>query len=135
MNQATCTHGIAQRKKYGTQESDGLEICSRCKLPTPESWQVKARTNPPPEPAAIVRARAARTRGSQFLEIQLEIAESSRDVRFGEADSGQRTARDHGEILTAIEAEGWRLENAGYVFVPTVNPPDKRSWAQARVWR
>ena len=119
MSQATCTHGLVQRLKYGTKQSDGLDVCLGCKLPTPESWQAKVATAPPPEPAAIVQARTARTRGAGFLEIQLEVAESSRDVRFGEADSGERTARDHGEILAAIESEGWRLEHVGYVFVPT----------------
>lgn len=119
--QTTCGHGMVERNKFGTKTDDGLEICLGCELPTIESLQAKLAAGPltPPVPAPISQARAARTRGSQFLEIQLEIAESSRDVRFAEADSGGRTARDHGEILTAVEAEGWRLENVGYVFVPT----------------
>ena len=98
-----------------------MEICLGCMLPTPESWQARVvdTTAPALEHGAIAQARRARASESQFLEIQLEVAESNRDVRFGEADSGHRTERDHGEILAAVEAEGWRLEHVGYVFVPT----------------
>jgi hypothetical protein len=66
-----------------------------------------------------VLARRARERNDQFFEIQLEVAESSRDVRFGEADSGSRSHNDNAGDLAAIEAEGWKLVNVGYVFVST----------------
>ena len=121
MNFTTCSHGLVQRNKFGTKQSSGLEICFGCNLPTPESLQAKLASEPPrpPVPAPIRQARAAYTRGAQFLEIQLEVAESTRDVRFGEADSGSRTERENGDMLGAVEAEGWRLEHVNYVFIPT----------------
>jgi hypothetical protein len=27
MGTPTCTHGLAQRNKYGTEQRDGLEVC------------------------------------------------------------------------------------------------------------
>ena len=35
----TCPHGLVGRKKFGTEAKDGLTICKRCGLPTPESVQ------------------------------------------------------------------------------------------------
>jgi len=32
----TCTHGLVQRKKLGTEERDGIEVCRLCGLPTQE---------------------------------------------------------------------------------------------------
>jgi len=119
MSSAACTHGEIKRGKLGTEERNGLEICLGCGLPTQESLLQMAAKAPPPEPAALVQAREARRRGARFVEVQLEVGKSSRDVSFGAADSGARTEADHGEILAAIEAEGWRLEHVGYVFVAT----------------
>lgn len=50
MSPDTCTHGLVQRNKFGTDERDGLEVCRGCGLPTPESL---ARANP------VAQSRAA----------------------------------------------------------------------------
>ncbi len=39
----TCPHGLVGRKKFGTDARDGLDICRRCGLPTPESVQEQQR--------------------------------------------------------------------------------------------
>ena len=64
-------------------------------------------------------ARRARERNDTFFEVQLEVATSMRDVWFGEADSGTRSSKDNVGELADIEAEGWRLIHANYVFVAT----------------
>jgi hypothetical protein len=115
-----CNHGLIELNKYGTEQRNGLTYCLGCGNPTADSWaEARSRATPPQPSTPLDRARAARQRGDTFFEIQLEIGRSSRDVSFLEGDSGSRSERDHAQTLGAIEAEGWKLEQAGYVFVPT----------------
>ena len=68
----------------------------------------------------VGRAVSAREAGSGFFEIQLEVGVSRRDVAWGSSDWEQeRSTTAHTDVLSAIEAEGWRLEHAGYFFMPT----------------
>jgi hypothetical protein len=111
----TCPHDPKKRKRFGVRHmDDGLDYCETCWKVLPESLEAMQNR---PTPAGL--AREARERGDRFFEIQLEVGESRRDVSFGHADSGDRSAEQHGGTLGAIEAEGWRLESTGYVFVPT----------------
>lgn len=119
MANESCPHGLVQQQKFGVEQRDGMEICRGCGLPTAESYLARVAADGPGARTLQDRARAARASGDRFFEVQLEVAESSRDVRFGEADSGNRSEQQHGETLGLIEAEGWRLETVGYVFVPT----------------
>ncbi len=121
MTTPTCSHGLAQQSKFGTEKRDDLDICLGCGLPTADSVlrQRVSASESTEDSTPAARARAARAAGASFFEIQLEIAESSRDVRFLESDSGSRSERQHGQALGEIEAQGWRLESVGYVFVPT----------------
>lgn len=116
---AACTHGLVQLQKFGTEQRDGLEVCRGCGLPTQDSLKKLAAASATEPSGPRERARAARASGERFFELQLEVAESSRDVRFLAADSGQRTERRHGRMLGEVESEGWCLEDVGYVFVPT----------------
>ena len=117
---AWCTHGIIQRDKFGRAQQGDLEICKGCGLPTPDSYnRAMAGRGPVRGPTAVERARNARQQGLKFFEIQLEAGSSIRDVSFASADSGDRTEADNGQTLHDIEAEGWLLHTAGYVFVPT----------------
>ena len=120
MASKTCTHGLIQQQKFGIEQRDGLDICLGCQLPTQESVQRARASAPPSEPRTPRdRARTARQQGQTFFELQLEIGASNRDVRFGEADSGGRSEQDNAHVLQQIENEGWHLQHAGYVFVPT----------------
>ncbi|MFZ0323663.1 MAG: hypothetical protein WAN48_05970 [Actinomycetes bacterium] len=40
-------------------------------------------------------------------------------MTFATADFGQLTSTDNTSTLAEIEAQGWRLNHVGYVFVPT----------------
>lgn len=120
MTPKLCTHGIWQRDKFGTQQQGELEICKGCGLPTQDSYRKAAAKGPVETPLTPRdRARAAREQGLRYFEIQLQVGESTRDVRIFEADSGGRSEQDNSHVLHEIEAEGWELHTAGYVFVPT----------------
>ena len=65
------------------------------------------------------QARRAHERGDLFFQIQLEVSRLSGESSFFGATSN--TLRQDGgpDPLGEIEAEGWHLEHAGYVFVET----------------
>jgi hypothetical protein len=68
----------------------------------------------------VGRAVSARESGDGFFEIQLEVGVSRRGVGWGSSDwEEERSTTAHTDVLSAIEAEGWRLEHAGYFFMPT----------------
>ena len=65
-------------------------------------------------------AVSTRESGAGFFEIQLEVGVSRRGVGWGSPDwEEERSTTAHTDVLSAIEAEGWRLEHAGYFFMPT----------------
>lgn len=68
----------------------------------------------------VGQATTAKEQRQGFFEVQLEVGTSHRDVQFGgpDYDRASRTT-SHAGTLSAIEAIGWRLEHAGYVFVVT----------------
>ena len=65
---------------------------------------------------AAGQARAARNAGASIFQIALPLSKTSADVV---AMVGAFTATQdsqHASILDSIEAEGWLLEHAGYVY-------------------
>ncbi|MGI8577369.1 MAG: hypothetical protein ACR2KG_05500 [Nocardioidaceae bacterium] len=68
----------------------------------------------------VGQATTAKEQKQGFFETQLEVGLSQRDVQFGgpDYDRDSRTT-SHAGTLSAIEAVGWRLEHASYVFMVT----------------
>lgn len=65
------------------------------------------------------RARTARRKGRKFFQIDVALSQTTGHASFfGAFTSGGATA-DASELLECIEAEGWRLIDASYVFRPT----------------
>lgn len=67
-------------------------------------------------------ARAARRAGAGMFQIQLSLQETTKTPWLAAGVSHDVTSgkgRVHHDTLSAIEAEGWRLEHVGYVFVQT----------------
>jgi hypothetical protein len=70
------------------------------------------------------RARAAREAGDGFFEYSGSLAETKRTamaIMGGDSTaSGQkRRETSHTDVLSQIEAEGWKLDHVGYLFEPT----------------
>jgi hypothetical protein len=68
------------------------------------------------------RARAGYQAGRQFFQISLPLSATERTasgVLSGDPHAMKQTSVDPTDILAAVEAEGWRLENEGYVFRET----------------
>jgi hypothetical protein len=65
-------------------------------------------------------ARAARQAGQGFFEIEMTLHQSTGiTVLDAKSPKDATNGQARGDALTSIEAEGWRLENVGYVFVET----------------
>lgn len=60
-------------------------------------------------------ATTAKEAQQGFLEVQLPVGSSQRDVTMAGAVNKTRT-QSHAGTLSAIEAIGWRLEHVGYIF-------------------
>jgi hypothetical protein len=72
------------------------------------------------EASPVGKSVAARESGSGFFEIQLQVGLSRRGVGWGSPDwERERSTTAHTDVLSAIEAEGWHLEHAGYFFMQT----------------
>ena len=63
-------------------------------------------------------ATAAKEAGQEFFEVQLQVGVHAGSAGFGSAD-GRHTTSSSASILGEIEKLGWRLEQAGYVYVVT----------------
>ena len=64
------------------------------------------------------QARLAYQHGDMFFQVQIPHAEVRRRV-FVASGSAERLAGSSAGELGAIEAEGWRLEHANFVYVMT----------------
>lgn len=72
----------------------------------------------------VGRARGAREAGLRFFQISIPLQQTERTalgVLSGDStQAGMKTSKtDAADTLAAIENEGWRLEQAGYVFRQT----------------
>jgi hypothetical protein len=71
----------------------------------------------------VGQATAAKANRRRLLQIQLVVGTSARETLF---NAGTNRAVDGAGVLGEIEAVGWRLEHAGYVFVPTAETREGR---------
>lgn len=63
------------------------------------------------------RARAARRAGATIFQIDLPLSETTgRTVAMVGAFATSSPATSAANLIERIEAEGWRLENVGYVY-------------------
>jgi hypothetical protein len=72
----------------------------------------------------VGRATTARDTGAHFFQIDLDLTAMERSAwAAADARSGynvtERRQGSHADTLGQIEAVGWRLEHAGYVFIQT----------------
>ncbi|KQY56108.1 hypothetical protein ASD11_16730 [Aeromicrobium sp. Root495] len=67
----------------------------------------------------VGRAELAHEAGHRFFEIQLDVSQTQGTAFFGEVRGNESRSDAHLGVLGEIEAVGWRLEHAGYVFVET----------------
>jgi hypothetical protein len=88
---------------------------------TEEERQAKdrARTQEAFEKSPIGQARAAYARGDAFFQVEIPHSAVKGQTVFGAALTRQTHATGGTDILGLIEAEGWRLEHAGFVYVMT----------------
>lgn len=63
------------------------------------------------------RARTARQSGMKIFQIDMPLSQSKAHIEpmIGAFTRKEKTA-DYANMIQAIEEEGWRLENVGYVF-------------------
>lgn len=63
------------------------------------------------------RARAARKTGMKIFQIDMPLSQSKAHIApmIGAFTRKEQTT-DYANMIQAIEEEGWRLENVGYVF-------------------
>jgi hypothetical protein len=68
----------------------------------------------------VGQATTAYEQNQGFFEIQLIVGSSQRDnTLWGDPAQSQLKVHTHAGTLAAIEAIGWRLEHAGYIFMIT----------------
>ncbi len=73
------------------------------------------------------RATTAKEEGHPFLELDLELSHSRREVTFfGTEIDGGSTRASTGILLGAVESLGWKLEHAGYYFLPLAETSRER---------
>jgi hypothetical protein len=63
------------------------------------------------------RAQAAKEKGARIFQISIPLSKTTANVvpMIGAFTQG-REVETHTTVLDSIEAQGWRLEHAGYVF-------------------
>lgn len=65
----------------------------------------------------VGQARIARASGATVFQIDLELSKTSGSAGFWLGIQSKTTrVKDAGNLIGLIEAEGWRLEHAGYVY-------------------
>ena len=110
-------------------------------IPWLKEWQ--AQQTPESKEARLVKsfaalAREAREAGLSLFQVVLPVS-ATRTAWFGRqpmsfASTGTRTTTTQpGGLLDAIEREGWRLEQAGYVFQPTGSQSRDRFLATGQI--
>jgi hypothetical protein len=88
----------------------------------PDDWLVDGRA--PASPVAL-EARRAREANEPLFQVVLDVSTTdkatfSTEVAMAGAPTPTRTTQlPTAQVLAEIEAEGWRLQHAGYAFQPT----------------
>lgn len=62
------------------------------------------------------QARAARAAGSRIFQLALPLSQTTGHTVAMMGAFATTTNRQHASELELVEAEGWRLEHAGYVY-------------------
>ena len=64
------------------------------------------------------KARSARNAGARTFQISLQLSETQNVAIpvIGGTYKSKATIDHHATIIDSVEAEGWRLEHAGYVY-------------------
>lgn len=75
------------------------------------------------EPA---KAAAAKARGDGFFEAALAVLDLQGRSSFGQPSASITRRGPNGAVLGEIEALGWRLEHASYVFLETASVSTNR---------
>jgi len=65
------------------------------------------------------QAKIARKTGARIFQISLSLSETTGRTVAMTGAYANTTNTKHGSIIDLIEAEGWRLEHAGYVYRQT----------------
>jgi hypothetical protein len=99
-----------QTERYARWEAD-----KQAKM---EAQEAVDRPDLAPEPAAL--AQAAYDRGDGFFELVLTLGTVAGYVSIV-GNASNRTRTSHTDVLSQVEAIGWKLEHAGYVWVETFN--------------
>lgn len=93
------------------QIKDDAELCKFCLQPVPKAGEAQQGTDD-----AVSRARAALAAGSKLFQIALPLSQTAATVVAMSHASVHTRTTEHASMLDAIEAEGWRLEHANYVY-------------------
>jgi len=72
------------------------------------------------------KAAAAKARGDGFFEAALAVLDLKGQSSFGETSASISRRGPNGAVLGEIEALGWRLEHASYVFLETASVSTNR---------
>lgn len=64
----------------------------------------------------VGQARAAKAAGARLLQISLSLSQTTGHAVAMTGTNATTTSTQHTSTLEAIEAEGWRLEHAAYVY-------------------
>lgn len=67
----------------------------------------------------VGQAESARFHGLGFFQVEIPIRSIGGASAFGNQTTFVLGSGGRPDILSQIEAKGWRLENVGYVFVET----------------
>jgi len=86
------------------------------KLKTREEEFLKSKS---PTDQAQRQAKIARETGARVFQISLSLSETTGRAVAMTGVYANTTNTQHGSIIDVIEAEGWRLEHAGYVYRQT----------------
>ena len=67
----------------------------------------------------VDQALAAKQAGARLFQVALSLEKTSANVVSMVGAFTRKEDTDHSSVLNSIEAIGWKLENAGYVFRAT----------------
>lgn len=68
----------------------------------------------------VGRAAAAYENGDGFFQLEIEVSQlNGLSSAFGSSNNSVRHKGGATDVLSQIEANGWRLEHVGYVFIET----------------
>jgi hypothetical protein len=103
--------GIAAVKDRAQQEAEKMRIRAQQQA---EEKQIEAELASP-----AGQARTAKANGQKIFQISLPLSETRGTTKVLLRGGSTTKASDHSSVLESIEAEGWRLEHASYVYQVT----------------